>query len=616
MNKRDRLAVVGLFAAFAVAGAALVVRAPSVPSAASPTPSTASAYREGVVGHPSSVNPLTARSQADQDLVALVFRGLTKEGEDGTIVPDLATWSISDDNLSYTFKLTDKAEWSDGQPVTAADVVFTIGMIQDGQYDGPVGSSWQGVHAIADDATTVRFTMTLPIASFLRQAELPLLPAHLLKGTPVNKLADSSYSAMPIGNGPYKIVELDSSHALLHRMTTIAAIATPSPAANSSSSPSPSPSLIAFRTATPVPAKSVAPTATPKPTPTPTPSPTPPPTPTPTPTATPTPVPLASGAVVTDVADLELVFYDDMASAVAAFKAGKIDAVGGMTPDMTDKALETAGSRLVPFRSSSLLSVVLNQRTTHPELRDTSVRTGLLAAVDRQNLLGGVFEGRGSVADLPIPSWAREYDPASALPTPYSTSDAQNYLTTAGWVRSSSGWTVPKGTTVYAIDLLTLPEASNPMVYRTAQAVAESWRAIGLTVTIDAVPTATYVQRLTAGDFTAAIVDFEVGLDPDLGPLLLSSQVGSGGSNVAGVQDKTLDPMLMDVRKAMDPTKRKAAISTLEKYISTTVPILPLIFRDYSLVVSSRVRNVTSNQISDASGRFWDVIDWRLASDR
>jgi ABC-type transport system substrate-binding protein len=562
------------------------------------------------------VNPLTARSQVDQDLVALVFRGLTKEGPDGTIVPDLATWALSDDGRTYTFQLTSTATWDDGQPVTAADVVFTIGLIQDGQYDGPVGSSWQGVHAIADSATTVRFTMTLPIASFLRQAELPILPSHLLKGTPVTKLADSSYSAKPVGDGSYKILELDSAHALLQRVATVAATPTANPSAQLSSSPSSSPSPIAFRTATPVPARSVAPTATPKPTPTPTPSPTPPPTPTPTPTATPTPIPLASGAVVTDVTDIELIFYDDMASAAAAFRAGRLDAVGGMTPDMTDTALKEAGSRLVPFRESSLLSVVLNQRQTHPELRDVNVRTGLLSAIDRQALLGSVFEGRGTVADIPLPSWAREYDSTSAMPTPFSVTDAENYLTTANWVNSSAGWTIPKATSVYTLDLLTLNEASNPMVYRTAQAVAASWRAIGLTVTIDAVPTANYVQRLTNGDFAAAVVDFEVGLDPDLGPLLLSSQIGSGGSNVAGLQDKILDPMLMDVRKTIDPATRPATISTLEKYISTTVPILPLVFRDYDLVVSSRVRNVTSNQISDASGRFWDVIDWRLSSDR
>ena len=127
---------------------------------------------------------------------------------------------------------------------------------------------------------------------------------------------------------------------------------------------------------------------------------------------------------------------------------------------------------------------------------------------------------------------------------------------------------------------------------------------------------ATYLDRLDKGQFGAAVVDYEVGLDPDLGPMLLSSQVGSGGSNVAGMQDPTLDQMLLAARKAVDPAARQAAVSAVERYVSSSLPILPLAFRDYDLVVSSQAWGIQSNQLADPSGRFWDVIDWRLASGR
>ena len=71
-------------------------------------------YREGIVGHPSSIDPLTARSQADRDLVSLLFRGLTEAGPDGTVVPDLATWTSSPDGHTYTFTIRDDAYWEDG----------------------------------------------------------------------------------------------------------------------------------------------------------------------------------------------------------------------------------------------------------------------------------------------------------------------------------------------------------------------------------------------------------------------------------------------------------------------------------------------------------------------
>jgi ABC-type transport system substrate-binding protein len=98
--------------------------------------------------------------------------------------------------------------------------------------------------------------------------------------------------------------------------------------------------------------------------------------------------------------------------------------------------------------------------------------------------------------------------------------------------------------------------------------------------------------------------------------MLHSSQVGTGGSNVAGLQDSALDQLLITARKTVDPTARQAAMSAVEKYLSATMPILPLAFRSYDLVVSNRVWGMSRNQLADPSGRFWDVIDWRLASGR
>jgi ABC-type transport system substrate-binding protein len=629
MKRRDRLALGALLLILVIVGALLVVPLPSSAPASSAglrTPGIASVpYREGVLGHPSSINPLTARSQVDQDLVALLFRGLVKNGPDGSVVPDLATdWTTSDDAHGYVFHLRGDATWEDGEPVTSADVVFTIGLVQSAAYNGPVGSSWQGIHATADGPTTVRFAMTLPSAGFLRQATLPILPAHILKGTAVENLANSAYSARPIGDGPYQIVDIDYSHVLLKRVPSVTAVPLPTPAPSPSASVSPnvSPSATLRPTATPTPAPAkttvatagAASSASLAPTPAPSPTSTPAPTPTPKPTATPVLAPLASGATLDKSAEIELIFFDDAQSAAAAFAAGRIDAVGGLTPAETNAAASTAGARIVPYRWASLLSVVVNQGSDHLELKDVNFRTGLLEAIDRTKLLANVLGGRGSSADLPIPNWSLGFDPMAVTAAPYDIGDAGTYLTTAGWLRTTEGWLAPKAKTPYTLDLLTPTEASQPILYQTAQQVAADWKALGLTVVIDAVPLKDYLDRLGTGAYSAAVAIFEIGLDSDLGPMLLSSQVGAGGSNVSGLVDKTLDGLLMTARKTTNPADHQTAVSAVEKYVSATVPILPLCFRDYDLVVSDRVRGLVSNDISDPSGRFWDVIDWRLAS--
>ncbi|TFG69510.1 MAG: hypothetical protein E4H24_00375, partial [Thermomicrobiales bacterium] len=75
------------------------------------------AYREGVLGHPVSVSPFSARTQADRDLVALVFAGLVRNGPSGSVVPDLADrWSVDETGSVWTFELREDATWHDGRP--------------------------------------------------------------------------------------------------------------------------------------------------------------------------------------------------------------------------------------------------------------------------------------------------------------------------------------------------------------------------------------------------------------------------------------------------------------------------------------------------------------------
>src|SRR5689334_23552978 len=143
MNRIDRAVVGGLIlivvlAAVAIGGPSLVPGAkPSVPVSV-PSSAAVDPYREGVLGRPTNVNPFAARTQADRDLVALVFQGLVKRDVTGRPAPDLArSWTTSKAGDEWTFTLDPDARWQDGEPVTSGDVVFTIQTIQDAGYKGP-----------------------------------------------------------------------------------------------------------------------------------------------------------------------------------------------------------------------------------------------------------------------------------------------------------------------------------------------------------------------------------------------------------------------------------------------------------------------------------------------
>lgn len=162
---------------------------------------------EGVVGSPRFVNPLLALSDADRDVTALTYAGLMGVGEDGELIPVLAeSYEISEDGTVYTFTLREKLEFSDGSPLTAEDVVFTVLKAQDPGLKSPLRANWDGVVAEALDARTVRFTLAKPYAPFLENARMGILPARLWRNISNEEFPFSTLQTEPVGAGPFVVV--------------------------------------------------------------------------------------------------------------------------------------------------------------------------------------------------------------------------------------------------------------------------------------------------------------------------------------------------------------------------------------------------------------------------
>ncbi len=158
---------------------------------------------EGIVGTPRFVNPVLAFSDADNDLVSLIYSGLMRKNTDGTLTPDLASkYETSKDGLTYTFTLRDKIYFHDNKAVTADDVVFTIDKIKDPVIKSPKKGNWDGVSVEKIDEKTIKFTLKQPYASFLENTTLGIMPAHIWSTTPI-ELNDAN--TQPIGSGPYKV---------------------------------------------------------------------------------------------------------------------------------------------------------------------------------------------------------------------------------------------------------------------------------------------------------------------------------------------------------------------------------------------------------------------------
>jgi len=161
-------------------------------------------YTEGVVGSINNLNPLFTAGSIDESSAKLLFNGLLRYDTNGVLVPDVATdWQVDDSRKVYIVNLRKDVRWHDGQPLTAQDVVYTIGAIQDTETRSTLYANWQGVKASAPSDFQVRLELTAPTASFPTSLTLPILPKHILGDVPANKLRTVSFNTSPIGTGPF-----------------------------------------------------------------------------------------------------------------------------------------------------------------------------------------------------------------------------------------------------------------------------------------------------------------------------------------------------------------------------------------------------------------------------
>ncbi len=182
---------------------------------------------------PTNLNPLFAHADAavvEQQLARLEFEPFIDLDARGRQVPELlrevptlANHGISADGRTLVYHLRPGVKWSDGVPVTARDVLFTLHAILDSR--NPVGSR-EGYdlidRATAVDRYTVRFHLKQPwapaVATFFSYGTAPqyVLPEHVLaKQMP---LARAPFNAAPtVGDGPYLFVSWRRGEKLEYR---------------------------------------------------------------------------------------------------------------------------------------------------------------------------------------------------------------------------------------------------------------------------------------------------------------------------------------------------------------------------------------------------------------
>ena len=142
--------------------------------------------------------------EADPDTIPNVGPGIADE------------WSSSEDGMTWTFHIRDNARFSNGEPVTAEDVQFSLERFADPTISVNIPSLGVGVESVdIIDDHTVQVNLDRPVGAFLEN--ISVFPASIINKAAVLAEGDDHWMN-PLGTGPFKVKEwVPGSHITLER---------------------------------------------------------------------------------------------------------------------------------------------------------------------------------------------------------------------------------------------------------------------------------------------------------------------------------------------------------------------------------------------------------------
>lgn len=514
---------------------------------------------EGVIGWPRYINPILARFDADRDMTALIYSGLMKPLPSGELVPDLAeSYTISPDGLVYTITLRPELVWHDGEPITAADVIFTIEKARD---PGLAVKSLK--RASFDDVTletpndrTIVFTLKKPFPRFLENLTMGILPKHVWQHVGNDQFDLSYLNLEPIGSGPYMIADLVEDKET--RLPT-------------------SYELRAFPR-------------------------------------------YALGEPY--ITHLTIRLYGNNKDLLLAFEKGEIDQMSAVDPEHAE-TYRTHGTPVVIGKLPRVYGVFFNQ-SEQPVLADAAVREALERATDRERIVREVFHGYATAVSEPLPfgSTNDPFQAVSATGTQFDLVRAKEVLEDGGWEYNEEDriWTKTdkrKKTTQRLEFSLALLDGI-PEFQKSAAILKENWEALGAHVTLKIFEQTVFSAEVVAPRKYDAVFFGEVtGRNPDPFAYWHSSQRNAPGSNLALYANRSVDKMLEEARKTLDPMEQQELLASFEEEIAKDRPAIFLYVPDFIYVISPMQRGrFNVGIVTTESERFLSVHDWYVESER
>lgn len=528
-------------------------------------------YRRSAV----TLNPHLATGYQDFEAARIVYEPLASYNQAGTLVPFLAdeiptleNGGVAADGTSVTWTLRPDVTWSDGQPFTADDVVFTFEFIRNPLVAAATAQFYEEVKAVeAIDKYTVKITFASPTPAwsvpFTGQTGL-ILPRHIFAESNGPNARAALANLQPVGTGPYQVVGFESGTVIYE------------------ANPSYWGSRPAFKRVELL--GGLAPYAA------------------------------AREVLQADTADFahNLQVEADALSNLENNASGHVTTLFGsqveriMLNFANPFARTEAGERASP-------------QIPHPYFSDLRVRQAINLAIDRDRIAKELYgpAGQPTAQLLMAPSDYR----STAIAYTYDLEKAKALLDEAGWVDTNGDGVREKGDV--ALEVL-FQSAVNPVRQKTQAIVSDSLKAIGVDVEIARVRTDEFFSgnpqdTKSLNHFYADMQVYSTGNEsPDPATYMgwwtcakIASQANQWQEpNNARYCNPEYDRLWEQARQELDPDRRADLFQQMNELLAQDVAVIPVVYRATVNAVNNRLADV---EFTPWDASTWAIKDWRPA---
>lgn len=296
--------------------------------------------------------------------------------------------------------------------------------------------------------------------------------------------------------------------------------------------------------------------------------------------------------------DIIVKFFSSPADILQAVQTKRIDATAALS--LSDALALTDDSSL------SITALPLTQyvgaffNTKKDLLAQTDMRKALTLALDVPAITADATGGLGTPLGFALPGF---------FPTSASVQDTQtagSLLDTLGYTLSEDGTRAKNGTPLS----LTITTAERPELTRAAERIADAWRSLGITVSVNSLSAGDMTTVFKEKTYDVLIAAEQYGVIADPYPFWHSSGKGTDGLNMSQFSTSATDEAVSTLRASSSLDKRGAAYTMLSQAMIAEMPAVFLFQNVLPLVHTTDIKGVTPQTVPSSVARWTLEASW------